>query len=305
MTTSSGRSAKFVVPFATDSAVCMRALRARMTSTARMGATTTAVSSHVRTTGMSTRARAEARGGRCIVGRGVRRRRDGVVGVARRARSDAFFDDDDDDDDDVGRGRAPRALANAVLALCASGAMATPSFAAIECAAELTPTRVGGDVRGTVHFSLEKNRSGQELVVVSANVRGLRPGKHGINVHENGDVSSCDAAGACTGKSYNPEKRPHRGPKSLKKYGASASHFLGDGVALNRHIGDLGNIVADEDGSSTTKIKDLYTTLKPGAANSLAGRSVVIRAGEDDFETEADDGNAGPIVAYGEIRTVK
>ena len=254
---------------------------------------------------MSTRARAEARGGRCIVGRGVRRRRDGVVGVARRARSDAFFDDDDDDDDDVGRGRAPRALANAVLALCASGAMATPSFAAIECAAELTPTRVGGDVRGTVHFSLEKNRSGQELVVVSANVRGLRPGKHGINVHENGDVSSCDAAGACTGKSYNPEKRPHRGPKSLKKYGASASHFLGDGVALNRHIGDLGNIVADEDGSSTTKIKDLYTTLKPGAANSLAGRSVVIRAGEDDFETEADDGNAGPIVAYGEIRTVK
>ena len=57
-------------------------------------------------------------------------------------------------------------------------------------------------------------------------------------------------------------------------------------MALNRHIGDLGNIVADEDGSSTTKIKDLYTTLKPGAANSLSGRSVVIRAGEDDFETE-------------------
>lgn len=284
----------------------MRALRARMTSTARMGAAMTAGSSssaHVGARGMSTRARAEVRSGRCVVGRRARRSREGVVGVARRARSDAFFDDDDDDD--VGRGRAPRALANAVLALCASGAMATPSFAAIECAAELTPTRVGGDVRGTVRFSLEKNRSGQELVVVSANVRGLRPGKHGINVHENGDVSSCDAAGACTGKSYNPEKRPHRGPKSLKKYGASASHFLGDGVALNRHIGDLGNIVADEDGSSTTKIKDLYTTLKPGAANSLAGRSVVIRAGEDDFETEADDGNAGPIVAYGEIRTVK
>ena len=102
--------------------------------------------------------------------------------------------------------------------------MATPSFAAIECAAELTPTRVGGDVRmRTVHFSLKKNRRSRARRR-PANVRGLRPGKHGINVHENGDVV-VRCRGACTGKSYNPEKRPTASRVAEKVTGASASFF--------------------------------------------------------------------------------
>jgi Cu-Zn family superoxide dismutase len=186
-----------------------------------------------------------------------------------------------------------------MVALHASASVAGAGEATY--AARLTPTRAGAGASGEVEFSLETNRANQEVVVVRANVRGLTPGKHGINVHENGDVSGCDDAGACTGKSYNPDKRPHHGPTALKKFGASACHFVGDGCVLNRHIGDLGNIVADENGDSTTSFKDLYTTLKAGTSNSIAGRSVVIRATADDFETEEDDGGAGPIVLYGSI----
>jgi len=317
MTTSSGRSVKSVVPFATDAALCMRALRSRMSAMPSPGRIASRAMgamgvdrkcglggdnrrhNHADEANMVAPARAVASSSTPFATRSksATRPHRGAAGVVRasgaRARSDK-------DENDVVRSTS-RALASAVVALCASGAMAMPSFAATEYVAELTPTKAGAGVSGTVSFALDKNRSNQELVVVTANVRGLTPGKHGINVHENGDVASCDDEGKCTGESYNPEKRPHHGPKALKKYGASASHFLGDGVVLNRHIGDLGNIVAEDDGSSTTKIKDLYTTLKPGAANSLAGRSVVIRAGVDDFETEADDGNAGPIVAYGAI----
>lgn len=173
-----------------------------------------------------------------------------------------------------------------------------------EYVAELVATKAGAGVSGTVTFTQTINRSNQEVVQVTMNVSGLTPGKHGINVHENGNLEGCDAAGACTGKSYNPDNRPHHsrnGPDSLKKFGASASHFLGDGVTLNRHIGDLGNIVAEEDGKSTTTFKDLYTSLTSDKSNNIAGKSVVIRAKADDYQTEEDDGDAGPIVAYGAI----
>jgi len=197
------------------------------------------------------------------------------------------------------RAEAARALASAMVALHASASVAWAGEGTY--VARLTPTKAGAGASGEVEFALETNRANQEVVVVRANVKGLTPGKHGINVHENGDVSGCDDAGACTGKSYNPDKRPHHGPTALKKFGASACHFVGDGCVLNRHIGDLGNIVADENGDSTTSFKDLYTTLKAGTSNSIAGRSVVIRAAADDFETEEDDGGAGPVILYGSI----
>lgn len=203
--------------------------------------------------------------------------------------------------------RTARALVAAVATLnttaFVASAVPAPAFAkaATEYVAVLAPTKSGAGASGTVTFTTEINRSNQEVVVAKANIKGLSPGKHGFNIHENGDVSSCDAEGACTGKSYNPESRPHRGPTSVKKFGASACHGLYDGCVLNRHIGDLGNIVASDDGASTTIVKDLYTTLTPGTSNYIGGRSVVIRAGADDFETEENDGNAGPILLYGEI----
>jgi len=200
-------------------------------------------------------------------------------------------------------GRADATIVGAVMACAMVFGFSANADAAEAYVATLRATKAGGGASGTVTFATERNRSGQELVVARLDVKGLSPGKHGINVHENGDVSSCDDEGKCTGKSYNPDNRPHRGPNSIKKFGASACHgtYAGDGCVLNRHIGDLGNIVASEDGTSTTTLKDLFTSLKPGQKDSIVGRSVVIHAGADDFETEENDGNAGPIVLYGKI----
>ena len=305
MNTSDARGANPVVPRATEAALCMRALRSRISasaSTVGMSArSAAAVRDAMATT--TTRATATARATRRVTARATTRRARATRGAraARATRDDAARADVDNATGTRAgrRADAARALASAMVALHASASVAWAGEATY--AARLTPTRAGAGASGEVEFSLETNRANQEVVVVRANVRGLTPGKHGINVHENGDVSGCDDAGACTGKSYNPDKRPHHGPTALKKFGASACHFVGDGCVLNRHIGDLGNIVADENGDSTTSFKDLYTTLKAGTSNSIAGRSVVIRATADDFETEEDDGGAGPIVLYGSI----
>ena len=305
MNTSDARGANPVVPRATEAALCMRALRSRISasaSTVGMSArSAAAVRDAMATT--TTRATATATATRRGTARATTRRARATRGAraARAARDDAARADVDNATGTRAgrRADAARALASAMVALHASASVAWAGEATY--AARLTPTRAGAGASGEVEFSLETNRANQEVVVVRANVRGLTPGKHGINVHENGDVSGCDDAGACTGKSYNPDKRPHHGPTALKKFGASACHFVGDGCVLNRHIGDLGNIVADENGDSTTSFKDLYTTLKAGTSNSIAGRSVVIRATADDFETEEDDGGAGPIVLYGSI----
>ena len=305
MNTSDARGANPVVPRATEAALCMRALRSRISasaSTVGMSARSdAAVRDAMATT--TTRATTRATATRRVTARATTRRARATRGAraARATRDDATRADVDDATGTRAgrRADAARALASAMVALHASASVAWAGEATY--AARLTPTRAGAGASGEVEFSLETNRANQEVVVVRANVRGLTPGKHGINVHENGDVSGCDDAGACTGKSYNPDKRPHHGPTALKKFGASACHFVGDGCVLNRHIGDLGNIVADENGDSTTSFKDLYTTLKAGTSNSIAGRSVVIRATADDFETEEDDGGAGPIVLYGSI----
>ena len=122
---------------------------------------------------------------------------------------------------------------------------------------------------------------------------GLAPGAHAINVHELGGGTCADGA-SCVGPSFNPQERPHGGPNALKKFGASACHFVGEGCLLWRHIGDLGNIEAGADGVSAARFKDQYVSLKPGKEANIVGRSVVIRERADDFVTQGDqDGDAG------------
>jgi len=136
-------------------------------------------------------------------------------------------------------------------------------------------------VFGNVTFS---QPSCTDAVFIQVDIVGLTPGKHGFHVHEKGDLS-----GGCvsTGGHYNPDKLKH---------GARE-----DSV---RHVGDLGNVVADEHGVVATSFSDNVTTLF--GSRSIIGRAIVVHTGEDDLgQTDHPDshktGNAGGRAACGII----
>src|SRR2546423_3875353 len=62
-----------------------------------------------------------------------------------------------------------------------------------------------GTPTGTVTFT----QMGERTKVV-ADLTGLPPGKHGIHIHEKGDLSSADLMSA--GGHFNPGGHPHGGP---------------------------------------------------------------------------------------------
>ncbi|XP_055537985.1 uncharacterized protein LOC129725791 [Wyeomyia smithii] len=123
-----------------------------------------------------------------------------------------------------------------------------------------------------------------EPVFIEVNVVGLTPGKHGFHVHEKGDLSDGCAS---TGGHYNPDKVTHGAPN--------------DQV---RHVGDLGNILTDENGIAKTSFSDTVVSLY--GSRSIIGRAIVVHSGVDDFgKTNHPDslktGNAGGRVVCGVI----
>ena len=72
---------------------------------------------------------------------------------------------------------------------------------------------------------------------------------------------------------------------------------------LNRHFGDLGNIVVDGEGK-IGNVKDMYVSLNENKDNFIGGKEFVIHEREDDFATEANDGNAGSVLAKGSIDAI-
>nr|UYG55615.1 superoxide dismutase 3 [Geocoris pallidipennis] len=121
-------------------------------------------------------------------------------------------------------------------------------------------------------------------VILMGNVTGLSEGPHGIHIHEFGDLSKgCDSLGA----HYNPTLSHHGGP---------ADPY--------RHVGDLGNIVADGEGKA--KISDSDHLISLTGPHSVVGRGLVIHAGKDDFGRGGDKeslrtGNSGGRVACGVV----
>jgi Cu-Zn family superoxide dismutase len=134
----------------------------------------------------------------------------------------------------------------------------------------LMPTK-GQDVHGT--FTLTQRGNGTQIL---GEVRGLTPGKHGFHIHEFGDLRSDD--GTSAGGHYNPEGHPHGGPEDAK-----------------RHVGDLGNITADESGKAMVKM-----TVDGLRVHFVIGRSLVVHAKADDLKTQPT-GDAGGRVAVGVI----
>uniref|UniRef100_A0A6B2LNB5 Superoxide dismutase [Cu-Zn] n=1 Tax=Arcella intermedia TaxID=1963864 RepID=A0A6B2LNB5_9EUKA len=138
-----------------------------------------------------------------------------------------------------------------------------------------------GEIRGKIHFDQE---SPEEPVLITGEVLGLRPGKHGFHIHEFGDLGNGCLS---TGMHFNPFKKPHAGPSSSE-----------------RHLGDLGNIETDGEGITKFHIEDKMITLF--GINSIVGRAVVIHQDEDDLglgghEDSKTTGHAGSRLACGII----
>lgn len=121
-------------------------------------------------------------------------------------------------------------------------------------------------------------------VHIEGRVTGLTPGKHGIHVHSNGNCDSPD--GMSAGGHYAPVGGRHGAPTSQE-----------------HHMGDLGNIVANAEGVADIDLMAPGLTITLVGVNSIAERSIIIHAKEDDFSDPA--GNSGPRVACGYIDLVE
>ena len=122
--------------------------------------------------------------------------------------------------------------------------------------AHLTITK--GNIKGFVIFEEDLKKKTTKIRI---KVSGLSPGKHGFHIHEFADFrNGCKSLGP----HYNPHNKNHGGPDSKE-----------------RHIGDLGNIVANSKGEVS---KTMYNkTIKLRGKYSVVGRSVVIHEKEDDL----------------------
>ncbi len=135
-----------------------------------------------------------------------------------------------------------------------------------------------GQVVGSATFAQEAGG-----VRVSAQVRNLPPGQHGIHVHVVGRCDPPDFMSA--GGHFNPMNRQHglRNPQGP-------------------HAGDLPNVTVDANGTATYQATNALVTLGPGG-NSLLdadGSALVIHADPDD-EASDPTGNSGGRIACGVI----
>ena len=132
----------------------------------------------------------------------------------------------------------------------------------------------GNDVSGIITFI--KTDYGIKII---ADVEGLTEGEHGFHIHEFGDCSRLD--GKSAGGHFNPDGKNHGAPD-----------------ASERHVGDLGNLIAGDDGKAQYERTDTFISLS--GSHSIIGRAIIVHAGEDDL-TSQPTGAAGSRLACGVI----
>lgn len=141
-----------------------------------------------------------------------------------------------------------------------------------------------GDSPVTGVITFEQQSTGGPTKITGV-IKNLPKGKHGFHVHQFGDLSKgCETAGA----HFNPTGKTHGGPEDTE-----------------RHVGDLGNVTASQDGGDTqVNITDNQISLV--GQHSVIGRSLIVHEKEDDLgkgghELSKTTGNAGGRIACGVI----
>ena len=137
------------------------------------------------------------------------------------------------------------------------------------------------NIEGSIIF---RENHKDKCVDITISLKGIKPGLHGFHVHEFGDLrEGCKSACA----HYNPFNKSHGGPNDKE-----------------RHVGDLGNIKANNKGIVKTKMCDKLIKLR--GKYSIIGRSIVIHEDEDDlgrggYPDSLTTGHAGSRIACGII----
>lgn len=163
-------------------------------------------------------------------------------------------------------------IALGIIVACKSGSGSKSNALTIN----LEP-KSGSNVTGTATFS-EKNG----VVSFEAKLSGLKPGVHGIHIHEKADCSATDAASA--GGHWNPLHVKH-----------------GKWSDTEHHKGDIGNFTADENGNATITLKTDEWCIGCGDTNKdILGKGLIVHDKADDFVTQPT-GNAGARVACSAI----
>jgi Cu-Zn family superoxide dismutase len=138
---------------------------------------------------------------------------------------------------------------------------------------------------GSIEFVQQSN--GTVTITGTITSPKIPTGPHGFHVHQFGLYgNSCNDAGP----HFNPHKKEHGSPDSSE-----------------RHVGDLGNVIANEQNITAVMIRDSHVSLN--GENSIIGRAVVVHEKPDDLGKGTGDskktGNAGKRLACGIIGLVK
>jgi Cu-Zn family superoxide dismutase len=134
----------------------------------------------------------------------------------------------------------------------------------------------GSLVTGSAVFVAAADR-----VTLELELRGLTPGVHAVHLHEKGDCSAPD--GMSAGNHWNPTDQQH-----------------GEWGHDSFHLGDIGNVIAGQDGEAKFRLETDRWSIGSGEANDILNRSVIVHDKPDDFTTQPT-GAAGGRVGCGVI----
>ncbi|KGX89604.1 Cu-Zn superoxide dismutase [Pontibacillus halophilus JSM 076056 = DSM 19796] len=143
---------------------------------------------------------------------------------------------------------------------------------------EVQMYNASGDAIGTATLGEQSDGVG-----VKVSVTGLKPGLHGIHIHE---FAKCEGPDFKTaGNHFNPDGKLHG---LMNPEGA--------------HVGDLPNIEADGSGLAEAELVVQGATMKDGKKSLLRdeGTSIIIHENQDDGVSQPG-GNAGERIACGVI----
>lgn len=118
------------------------------------------------------------------------------------------------------------------------------------------------DIKGRIYFTQTANG-----IHIKGKIEGLTPGLHGFHIHETGDLSQgCKSLKG----HFNPLNKTH---------GARVNP---DGkINKDRHLGDLGNIEANQKGVANIDFEDQLLSLN--GKYTIVGRSIIVHQDPDDL----------------------